>query len=793
MAASVKVMYVPVGDRAWREVLRQPDARSAGSPEASSSCRPPPLSTLKVPDSAMILRSWMIRIPHGRELAGRPAHRGRAAPRRSGRARRRRPASWPTRSPSRSTASTSRPGGQRRRSSHRWRSSCGAHRRASSRAAPGRPPSCWATAAWSSSSGAGGRARCSRVVALGRPSRLLARDVEVDMEALAAAALEAAAGFCRDLAAAVPGAARDARPLRAAVRRLARARPVAEPPARTARREPTLAEPRRPRRAGAAAPSRSPTTRGCSPPTGAGAPTSARCSSRGGVALRGRGRRRAPRAAGAPVPRAARPHRRRRPRALRGPARRGARRARRWRGPGAATSTLELDLARRRQPRTTAGRSAAHPLALAAGVRRGGARLLRPGPRAQPAARPRTHTCRELEAAAAERIAELDELAGGDLPRARPATRPAARAPAPTPALDGDRSAPGGLRRLSFRSVAALEVGAPARLALRGRAASWPRGAGASSASTGGPGRCAWRARGASLRPRACRGWCSPPARTACWALAAATGGLRWERDAPGRAADRRRAARHRRTGAARGARAPSPALDPATGETAWRFLAPGRLAHLGARPRARAPGRLGLRVPPRARRRQGGCCGACAAPGRCSARPAAWGERLPRALRDRLGQRPSGGRRGHRAAPLRGAARPRPAGVGPALGQAPGRARDRGGRSGGDGARARTAAPPGRRSRRSPARPWSLRRRRRCSPSATARAPCLALDRDGRDALGAAGAERGLARAPAAGALPRDAGGGGRRARLPRGRDRGARRACCRPSRRPAWRWTAT
>src|SRR5512134_1326320 len=37
------------------------------------------------------------------------------------------------------------------------------------------------------------------VVAVSRPSRVLARDVEVDLEDLAAAALDAAASFCREL------------------------------------------------------------------------------------------------------------------------------------------------------------------------------------------------------------------------------------------------------------------------------------------------------------------------------------------------------------------------------------------------------------------------------------------------------------------------------------------------------------------------------------------------------------------------------------------------------------------
>lgn len=67
------------------------------------------------------------------------------------------------------------------------------------------------------------------VVSVGRPSRVLARDVEVDLEQLAAAALDAAADLCRELAAVAPGtpgAAGGARRLQAAARDLRRTAPA---------------------------------------------------------------------------------------------------------------------------------------------------------------------------------------------------------------------------------------------------------------------------------------------------------------------------------------------------------------------------------------------------------------------------------------------------------------------------------------------------------------------------------------------------------------------------------------
>src|SRR5512138_3795864 len=80
------------------------------------------------------------------------------------------------------------------------------------------------------------------VVALTRPSRVLASEVEVDVEDLAAAALDASATFCRELAEVIPADAdRESRRLRAAARDLRRAEST--PP----RRPGTARRPRPPR------------------------------------------------------------------------------------------------------------------------------------------------------------------------------------------------------------------------------------------------------------------------------------------------------------------------------------------------------------------------------------------------------------------------------------------------------------------------------------------------------------------------------------------------------------------
>ncbi|WP_242395777.1 outer membrane protein assembly factor BamB family protein [Anaeromyxobacter oryzisoli] len=64
------------------------------------------------------------------------------------------------------------------------------------------------------------------IVSVARPSRVLARDVEVELEALSAAALAAAADFCRQLARIAPDATRGARRLQAAARDLRRTGPA---------------------------------------------------------------------------------------------------------------------------------------------------------------------------------------------------------------------------------------------------------------------------------------------------------------------------------------------------------------------------------------------------------------------------------------------------------------------------------------------------------------------------------------------------------------------------------------
>src|SRR5512134_145489 len=77
-----------------------------------------------------------------------------------------------------------------------------------------------------------GQSALLTVVALERPARVLASDVEVDLEALAAAALSACADLVRDLAAVGPAASgsRLAGRLRDAARRLRAADASASPP-----------------------------------------------------------------------------------------------------------------------------------------------------------------------------------------------------------------------------------------------------------------------------------------------------------------------------------------------------------------------------------------------------------------------------------------------------------------------------------------------------------------------------------------------------------------------------------
>jgi outer membrane protein assembly factor BamB len=400
------------------------------------------------------------------------------------------------------------------------------------------------------------------VVALGRPSRLLARDVEVEIEALAAAALEAAADFCRDLAAAVPALARDAGPLQAAARDLSRARPRAErappPPAvRSAAPEPG--------RFGCAVELTD--HDGLLAAYEGGRPDLGSLLVPGRLALHGADDALLLAIDGHPflalrdlvaaADRVLCAARRRESRAQI-PLARG----------GRGTSTFSLDLA----AGTTAldGRPVACPplslLRAFAECAQDFCRLVRDQ---NPRQAENAHLS-ELEAAAAARIAELDELAASDVPGAEAAqgiarARPEAR-PDPRPL------GPGRLRRLSFRKVLTLEVGEPSALALR-----------AGRLLAGGrhelvlvdlaTGAVAWRAPGAAI------------VELATGAILAASGDrVRALHPATGRGRWTARPSAGAITGLAAMAGGPVAlveagaitALDPKTGEVAWRFGAPG-------------------------------------------------------------------------------------------------------------------------------------------------------------------------------------------------------------------------
>jgi hypothetical protein len=401
------------------------------------------------------------------------------------------------------------------------------------------------------------------VVALGRPSRLLARDVEVDMDALAAAALEAAAGFCRELAEAVPGASRDARPLRAAARHLSRVQP----------RLPTGGPPEPTVRFQAPEPGRF----GCAIEVAdhdglltayqGGRPDLGSLLVPGSVVLRG------PEGAAllelpghpflalrdltAATDRALCAARRGDPRVEIALAR-----------PGRGVATIELDLSRG-ATRANGRAVACPPLVLLRAFTEGALEFCRLC-RAQNPLQAENGHLGELESAAAERIAELDELDAGDLPRA--AAGPALARARADARIDGRPLGPGRLRHLAFRRLGTAEVGAPAGLALRGRRI-LAAGAGAVVCLDRDTGTTAWRARGAgqaAFLPGTVLAWRGDR----LWALAPATGRLRWERGLPGAPA----------TGAVQPPGGPLAlaepgavtGIDPRSGETAWRFAAPG-------------------------------------------------------------------------------------------------------------------------------------------------------------------------------------------------------------------------
>ena len=401
------------------------------------------------------------------------------------------------------------------------------------------------------------------LVALGRTSHLLARDVEVEVEALAAAALDAAARFCRDLVAAVPGARRDARNLRAAVRRLARARPVeVAGPAPMAGAELGGRRPE-PGRCGCAVALSD--RDGLLAAYGGGRPDLGSLLVPGRLVLHGANGAELLAVPGHPflslrdLTAAA-------DRALCA-ARRGDVQARfELARPGARPSSLRLDLARRES--FLDGRLlACPPLPLLRAFVEGALDFCRLVQARNPRQAENAHLT-ELEAAAAERVAELDELEAGDLPPAGPA--PARAAPAARVARAP--LGPGSLRRLSFRRLARLDLGAPSELSLRGGTVLAAGRSGIARLDRRS-GAVRWRVPGAPL-VRSLPGLVIAAGPDRVRALRPSTGELCWERDLPGVPP----------TGAAQLADGAAllvepgavTALDPATGERRWRFQAPG-------------------------------------------------------------------------------------------------------------------------------------------------------------------------------------------------------------------------
>lgn len=401
------------------------------------------------------------------------------------------------------------------------------------------------------------------VVALGRPSRILARDVEVDVEALAAAALDAAAQFCRDLAAAVPDFARDARPLRSAVRLLARAqaRPpegaVAQPSVRTRRPEPG--------KLGCAVQLED--GEGLLAGYEGGRPDVGSLLVPGRLALLGPSGAELLAIAGYPYL-ALRDLVAAADRALCAARRGDARVEIPLARPGRGVSTIALELAARTV--SLDGRPVAcAPLVLLRAVAEAALDFCRLS-REENARQAENAHLAELEASATARLAELEELAAGDLQGSAPG--PAlSRAPEHGRA-DPRPLGPGRLRRLSFRKIAALEVGAPSLLSAVGKRL-FAAGREAVVCLDRETGAVHWRAAGAAL-VEALPGTLLARRAERIWALSPATGRLRWERRAPGGPV----------TSAARFSGGPLglveagavTGVDPDTGATVWHFAAPG-------------------------------------------------------------------------------------------------------------------------------------------------------------------------------------------------------------------------
>jgi outer membrane protein assembly factor BamB len=406
------------------------------------------------------------------------------------------------------------------------------------------------------------------VVELGRTSRVLAHDVEVEVEALAAAALEASASFCRELALALPEAGpREARRLRAAERDLRRteAAPAAAPRPRTTgagRAGPAAAAPGaiacdveledddglllayeggRPDLGSLLVPGRLVLR-------AAGGAEIAAFPGLPFLALRDLG------AGAAAIVAAVRARERRLELRVARPGRGGTARVSLDLGQGTATSA--------------AGAFPCPPLALARALADAALRFAHEVRRRNPLQAENAHLA-ELEAAAAERIAAADELSLGDV--ASPGEA-AARAQA-APSLPRRPLGPGRLRRLAFRPTFRIDLGAPAPggLALAGGLVV-ACGAAGSAAVERASGRVAWRGPGATLAA-ALPGALLVARDGALEALATRSGRPLWSRPLPGGAPSGAFALVHGPyVVAERGALT---ALDPGSGRTLWRFEPP--------------------------------------------------------------------------------------------------------------------------------------------------------------------------------------------------------------------------
>jgi outer membrane protein assembly factor BamB len=404
------------------------------------------------------------------------------------------------------------------------------------------------------------------VVAVSRPSRILASDVEVDVEDLAAAALDASATFCRELAEVLPAAEREARHLRAAAHDLRRAeaaparrsRPaVAARPARRVARPGRIAcaleladddgllsayEGGRPDLGSLLVPGRLVlrAADGAEICAVAGLPF---------LALRDLG------AASDALLAAVR----------RGDASHALGLARGGRG---APAPLELDLSA--GTLAHAGRVVpCPPLDLARAFAEAAAELGRVARARNPRQAENAYLA-ELEAGAADRLAQIEELAEGD--RARPAALPA-RAPAPRRAPQRALG-PGRLRRLSFRRTFSVDAGAPAGdgLLLAGGVVV-VAGAALVAAAERATGESLWRAEGCAFAA-ALPGTILVVRGAAVSALQPRTGRTLWGRPLPGSLP----------AGAVALSRGPHvlvegdalTGLDAGSGRTLWRIAPPG-------------------------------------------------------------------------------------------------------------------------------------------------------------------------------------------------------------------------